>query len=413
MCVHVFLGTFQDFRKILQIIFHHPNPLHHTPHTTHHPLDHSTPRGLKGESPSVSPSSWHTMSDSTDTVQAQPPAASWGEMLGSYCEERAKAGPAIERSFKFTRKQGGVVKVKERLFNPITQKHIDKEREQATAEREDARYIKNVNTGMRKALTTASLVGYDIVNQEPKFGVKGVEKLGTEQSERGKKTHGVRPPESNVQYNIVTLERNHAEEPQRSRRGHRNNQRQYNVLQHKYVDNHDAIVGAKDASIRSQYKAHKLKQYDPIRATHNNPTEEAAYQAAVEVDADKKRAAFHTTTNATPVCVQRSEGHNYNILDGTVFSSDQVVQMDNKAQCGVPHRKKAREVVAQQIQACDTTIAKKREQSVAKVAHQRHVDRCRSGYDIITGSRPQPCLLPQLGKGAVEEKSSVWGLVTK
>ena len=331
-------------------------------------------------------------------------------MLNAYCEERAQPGPPLAKTFHFTRQQVGVVKNKERAFNPLTQTHIDQAKEKGVCVSEADRMIRDINAGMKKALTTTSYVGYDIVNQAPRFGLAGVDKLGTEHVEKGKRTSGVRPAESNVSYDIVTLQPAEGNPPP-PQGGPHHSQRQYNIVSHLYRESHTERLHDKDVTVRDAYAARKLREYDPLLARHNNPAEEAAYADERAAAMAAKRAELHATTTRTPAAVRRSEGHNYDIIKGTAHSAQGVRTLEQKTMAGVPSRRRARARAAALVEATDARTAHEAQMSLNKVAHQRHVDRCRTGYDIVTG-QPTTTLPPLPGKGAADQETS-WALLTK
>eukprot|EP01059_Diplonema_ambulator_P010908 TRINITY_DN20927_c0_g1_i1.p1 TRINITY_DN20927_c0_g1~~TRINITY_DN20927_c0_g1_i1.p1 ORF type:complete len:368 (+),score=48.08 TRINITY_DN20927_c0_g1_i1:70-1104(+) len=324
------------------------------------------------------------------------PPSTWGELLVGYCEEKAGPGPVLNPQFRFTRKKGGAVKSRERLFNPVTQRHVHGDTEKAVREAEEKKLIESINKGMKGSITLHSHVGYDIISQRPKFGIQALESFGTEAaSQKGKRTEGVRPPGTHVDYDIVTLQgftgtsSDLGTTQSTVQRGRFT--RQYNIVSHRYATDHEERAKAKDEAVRDRHKKLTAEGYDPIRGVYCNAAKEAAELQRTIASGEAKKGELHTTTHKTPSAIRRSEGHNYDILIGHVHSMEAVDHIDKLTRRGVAPRVALRSKVASQLEATEATIAKAEARALNKVSTQRKTDACRSGYDILSN---RPVSLP-------------------
>eukprot|EP01063_Lacrimia_lanifica_P001703 TRINITY_DN10882_c1_g1_i2.p2 TRINITY_DN10882_c1_g1~~TRINITY_DN10882_c1_g1_i2.p2 ORF type:complete len:369 (+),score=128.90 TRINITY_DN10882_c1_g1_i2:90-1196(+) len=322
-------------------------------------------------------------------------AATWGSMLNDYCEHgRAQPAPAIERQFRYTRKNGGEVKEQQRRFDPITQRHRNPDKEQAVVVKEEAQSVKDVNKGMKKALLQDSYVGYNIVNQAPKFGLKDVSTMGVTDGKSGKRTGEVIPHKAPVNYDIINLQQ-FAPDPvvPKNPKSTRLATRQYNIVNHIHRAGNDKLRQTERDAAVAHYN-NTRSSYDLLRARHVSDDTERRLDAQDATLRQRKREELHATTNKTPAAIKRSEGHNYDIIQGKVYSKSGTASVEKHAHLGVTHRQVSRQHAAKHVADVDGKDTMNQKKAVNRMAHERNLDRCRSGHDIITGAS-----LPSIHKG--------------
>ena len=333
------------------------------------------------------------MADIKRQTNTAPP--SWGVMLHQYCTEKRKA-PPLESRFRFTRKNGGGVKEKERMFDPVTQRHRNPEIEKNVREKELSNSIKEINKGMKTALTKESCIGYDIVNQQPKFGIQEVVNLGYQAAPKGKR---IPPPKKTTNQNTTEAL------PQPKRVRVRPGQRQYNVLQHRYVANHNETLQSQDKAVRERSHQIISSNYDPIQVRHNNPEKEKVARDAIAKLLEKKKSEYHITTTKTPFIEKRSEGHNYDILNGSVYNKSGVDALDIKLMGTTPHKMRMRQTVASKLSAREVAATKSDSRAVNRISSQRQPTH---DYNILTGATSSS--FPSIAR---RQPDSVWGVLSK
>ncbi|KAJ9449010.1 hypothetical protein DIPPA_23327 [Diplonema papillatum] len=316
-------------------------------------------------------------------------AESWGEMLSGYSRDRAAKPPPTEPIFRFTRKMG-VVQAKEAAFNPITQRHVKAEEEATARDREQRREVTDVNKGMLQALTKRGGAGYDIINQRPKFNVSGLENFNASSTSqhKGKRSLGVRPPDTNTEYDIVTLQGVTPEAPKAHRRVAP--MRQYDIVAHQYASSHaDRIKQQREAAL-TRSEGQLKTRYNPVRARFNDAELEAKLSKQRADLEDTKRLELHNTTHKTPVPVRRSEGHNYDIVVGHVWSPSETQHIDKLNRVGVAPRSAMRAQVDARNRRRDDEQTHHEQKALNRISHKRAMDRNRTGFDIINGSAVLP-----------------------
>eukprot|EP00756_Hemistasia_phaeocysticola_P053845 Hpha_TRINITY_DN29792_c0_g1::TRINITY_DN29792_c0_g1_i1::g.2732::m.2732 len=305
-----------------------------------------------------------------------PGPSSWAEAVGGYVKEKCSPGPVAEPFHRFTRHAGGLVKGKQRSFHPVLQKPIDSEAADKMSGSERERLIRRVNRGMERALTSQSYIGYDPVSHLPKYGIEGADKMGGMQTAKGKLC--VQPP--------VRTEQPKEKKPRPARVG----RRQYDIVKHRYESNHEERIQARDDGILNHSGAMLARGRDPILGVVNDVVEEQYLRETQAARDQRKRDELHATTIHTPAVLRRSEGHNYDILCGSVHDMDGTDRLDRKTKRGLPMRERLQQTLHAGVSEREARAARADALSFNRKKHpHRARDWCRSGYDILTG-RPAP-----------------------
>eukprot|EP01060_Flectonema_neradi_P010985 TRINITY_DN18060_c0_g1_i1.p1 TRINITY_DN18060_c0_g1~~TRINITY_DN18060_c0_g1_i1.p1 ORF type:complete len:341 (+),score=43.42 TRINITY_DN18060_c0_g1_i1:80-1102(+) len=333
----------------------------------------------------------------------QPPSTApttWGGMLSAYCSEK-QVVPPLESRFRFTRKNGGGVKEKERMFNPVTQRHRDSETEKKVRQAELNTSVADINKGMKVALTKESCIGYNLINQQPKFGIKEVADIGFQENQKGKR---IAHPKQGTGFNISNQSdpTGTPAPPRKTKQG----QRQYNVLQHRYIRNHESTLESQGKAILERSQKIILSNYDPIRARHNNPEKEKIARDAISDLMETKKKEYHTSTKRTPVIEKRSEGHNYDIINGSVYNRSGVQTLDSKLMGSTIQKMKMRETVSSNLSAREVEASKSDARAVSRISSQRLSSH---NYNIVTGA--DVSRLPAIPRP--QQPESVWGVLAK
>eukprot|EP01065_Artemidia_motanka_P052821 TRINITY_DN9634_c0_g2_i1.p1 TRINITY_DN9634_c0_g2~~TRINITY_DN9634_c0_g2_i1.p1 ORF type:complete len:356 (+),score=108.33 TRINITY_DN9634_c0_g2_i1:79-1146(+) len=309
------------------------------------------------------------------------PPQNWSEAMSQYCREKCGPGPPVDPMHRFTRRAGGFVKARERAFHPVLQQPIDDGKAGAMTERDAERLVRKVNRGMERSLTKESYIGYDPVSHRPKFGIDGADRMGGMQVPKGRRC----PPPPRLT----------EEKPKEEGRPVRIPRRQYNIIQHRYASKHEERLRARDDAVLEHAGNITAKGRDPILGTLNDTAEESRLRGAEASRDDRRRQELHCTTMYTPSVVRRSEGHNYDIIRGWVHDVAAVDTIDRMNRRGVPHREAFRSTVSVRLADRDAQDARAAARAAARKGNPlRHRDLCRSGYDILTGSKAPPAPKP-------------------
>eukprot|EP01062_Namystynia_karyoxenos_P067656 TRINITY_DN6167_c0_g2_i1.p1 TRINITY_DN6167_c0_g2~~TRINITY_DN6167_c0_g2_i1.p1 ORF type:complete len:378 (+),score=113.56 TRINITY_DN6167_c0_g2_i1:92-1135(+) len=308
--------------------------------------------------------------------------ATWAAAMSDYCKEKCGDGPPLDPMHRFTRVAGGLVREQERSFHPVLQKPIKPEDQETLCARESEATVRRINRGMARELTRTSYIGFNPINQEPKFGIDGADRMGGTEKPRGRFCPGVPGAGGGTG----------KEKPPRPSRAA---QREYNIIQHRYRTAHEERMRARDEATLEHAGRVFCHGRDPVLGMHNDGAVEEQLRAAERARDEQRRAELHATTRYTPHIVRRSEGHNYDIIKGDVFHDDGTYMIDRVNRKGVPMRTIYRAAVSHRIAARD----EKGEVAVRRAANRkshplRLRDMCRSGYDILTGSRAPPAPEP-------------------
>jgi hypothetical protein len=272
--------------------------------------------------------------------------ASWSESVKSYVVEKSHNAPELVPMRRWVRGDGAARRGEVREYNILTGTHKEGASAALTAQRTSADVqasSDHVTKAMNKGLAQ-SYHCYDVVTMAPKYGVAEATVLavGGNMEPRGKR---IEVQDAHIGYHpihnglIDGLE--HLPDPRVVKPPRRDKvMRQTNILNHTYVDNHDAKTAADEQAIQRAVEQATTcgRDFNPITQTFTDAQAEAnAVRDKGNADS-QQRHVVKTHTYGTSGIVKRSEGHAFDIVTNHVYNPDMVLTLDKKNCAGMLQR---------------------------------------------------------------------------
>lgn len=324
-------------------------------------------------------------------------AASWGESLKDYVQEKCHTAPTIPTDPRYTRKTKATLQpetVVPRSYDIISNDLLDASSRDRVKQAELQAVAAHVKRGVAKEMR-AGQHGYNIISMEPRYGMKAdvVEQLS--EGARPRAT-GKRAFNEYSDYNVVTMQPNYShvvdrEEQEREKlylkkAASRRTTRPSDLLSGRYKENHEARAAAEEDALRTRLHqiADQSSSYNPISCHYRQEAKELEAREAQTVREERQREVVQNHTYKASPLVSRSEGHAYDILGDHIHNPQYVYNLQRKEATGVPQRAALRQKWEQQRDVDEVLREHESNRALARVSAERTKEQLRRGHEMLS-----------------------------